>query len=59
VSALSSYRFTGFKRTGNNNEITGKAMLPQEDGTEIFWGVTENHRSGNMPKSWIGDPDYG
>ena len=41
VSAL-PYWLTGFKRhrqrIGNN---TAKTMLPQEDGTEIFWNVTK------------------
>ena len=53
MSALSPYWLTGFKhhrqRIGNN---TAKTMFPQEDVTEIFWGVTENHRSGNIPNLW-------
>ena len=59
VSAL-PYRLTGFKRhrqrIGNN---TAKTMLPQEDGTEIFWGVTKITEAEILPKYWIGDPDRG
>ena len=32
-------------------------MLPQEDGTEIFWGVTKITEAEILPKYWIGDPD--
>ena len=32
-------------------------MLPQEDGTEIFWGVTKITEAEISPKYWIGDPD--
>jgi hypothetical protein len=59
VSAL-PYWLTGFKRhhqrIGNN---TAKTMLPQEDGTEIFWGVTKITEAETLPKYWIGDPDCG
>ena len=34
-------------------------MLPQEDGTEIFWGVTKITEAETLPKYWIGDPDCG
>ena len=36
-----------------------KVMLPQEDGTEIFWGVTKITEAEILPKYWIGKPDRG
>ena len=57
---LHSDPLTGFKRhrqrIGNN---TAKTILPQEDGTEIFWGVTKITEAEILPKYWIGDPDRG